>query len=132
MDFTASTWTEFADAWDGVHNFLLRGECVPFSFDFPPLERIVDEVRNHPEARIGRGAKDRRLLPGDASEWFRPLPIAEALASPFSLAHFRLSVFDHPGGFLHGFRERVLEPWQRALTENGFTFDRCYPIVFIS
>ena len=51
---------------------------------------------------------------------------------PFALAHFHLSVFDAPGRILHGFEEHVLAPWQRALRDKGFTWDRCYPIVFIS
>ena len=45
------------------------------------------------------------------------LPIERALKSSFSLAHFHLSALDHPGAALHGIKERVLDPWQRALRE---------------
>jgi hypothetical protein len=56
----------------------------------------------------------------------------EALESPFSLAHYQLSNFDQPGSVLYGFKEKVLDPWQEALRAAGFTWERCYPIVFIS
>jgi hypothetical protein len=133
MQWTVSTWNEFRDAWDGVHNFLLAGECVPFAdFEVPPLDRVVAELREDAEARITPGLKGPTLRMESTADAFRALPIDRALASPFSLAHFKLSNFDRPGGVLHGIREHVLEPWQAALRDAGFTFDRCYPIVFIS
>ena len=133
MHRTVTTWDEFRDAWDGALNFLMDGEVVPFAdFELPPLDRIVSEVRDHPEARIGPGTKDAVIRLEDASAAFRALPIERALESSFSLAHFHLSALDHPGAALHGIKERVLDPWQDALRENGFTFERCYPIVFIS
>jgi hypothetical protein len=133
MHFTVNTWDDFRDAWDGVHNFLMSGECVPFEFNFPPIDRVVEEMRQHPEARIGRGIKaDRLTAENDFADQFRATPIERALRSPFSLAHFRLSEFDAPGKFLHGFKQRVLDRWQSALLANGFTYERCYPIVFIS
>jgi hypothetical protein len=132
MQRTVTSWDEFCDAWDGVHNFLMADECVPFSFDMPPLARVVSEMRDDPAARISPGIKGSKLLLEDIAEQFRATPVEEALAKPFGLAHFRLSVFDHPGGFLYGFQQQVLEPWEAALTKAGFTFDRCYPIIFIS
>lgn len=132
MQWTVDTWDEFRDVWDGVHNFLMAGESAPLAFDFAPLAQIVDEIRNDEEARIGSGAKGRTLLQDDIASQFRALPIEQTLASPFSLAHFRLSRFDKPGGFLHGFKEQVLDRWQDALRNAGFSWDRCYPIIFIS
>lgn len=132
MQWTVKTWNEFCDVWDGVHNFLMTGECMPFDFAMPPLARVVEELRNDELANIGSGAKGRTLLQDNTAAQFRALPIAEALTSPFSLAHYRLSQFDQPGGFLHGFQDQVLDPWQSALRAAGFTWERCYPIIFIS
>jgi hypothetical protein len=132
MQRTVTTWEEFCDAWDGVHNFLMADECVPFSFDMPPLERVVEEMRADPQARITSGMKGKTIVLEDVAEQFRATPVEQALTRPFGLAHFQLSFFDHPGGFLHGFTQQVMEPWQAALKNAGFTFERCYPIIFIS
>ena len=129
---TLRTWSEFKTAWDGVHNFLVAGECVPFRFDFPPVERVVDELRKDEMVRITPGTPDSRLRMEDCRQVFRAMRLEEALRGPFALAHFRLSRFDVDGGLLQGFKNRALTPWQEALTRNGFTWDRCYPIIFIS
>ena len=129
---TVANWPEFQKRWSGATNFLMSGECVPFAFDFPPLPQVVEEIRRDPEARITPGAKGAKMDMTDVAAQFRALPIEQAMRSPFGLAHFRLSAFDAPGRILHGFKEKVLDPWQAALKREGFTFDRCYPIVFIS
>eukprot|EP00038_Savillea_parva_P004260 m.135717 g.135717 ORF g.135717 m.135717 type:complete len:371 (+) comp11422_c0_seq3:310-1422(+) len=64
--------------------------------------------------------------------WFRAAPLDEALAVPFSLAHFQLARFFARGDFLEGFDVLVLEPWKAALRGAGFEFDRCLPYIFIS
>lgn len=127
-----STWTEFQRRWSGVHNFLLTGECVPFAFGLPPLDRVVAELRADELARITPGSRGNRLQLDDMAAAFRARPITQALEQPFALAHFQLSRFDAPGKFLHGFKQQVLDPWQAALRAAGFTFERCYPIIFIS
>jgi hypothetical protein len=132
MNAKITTWVEFKQRWDGVRNFLMGGECIPFEFRIPPLDRVVDLVRRDEMAEIGPGISADRLLLEDASKAFRAKSIDQALASPFSLAHYRLSCFDTPGKCLHGFGERVLERWHQALTAQGFTWTRCYPIIFIS
>lgn len=126
------TWPEFQRRWSGMHNFLMTSDCVPFAFNLPPLARVVAELRADPDARITPGVKGDRLNLTDMAAEFRAQPVAEALQRPFALAHFQLARFDAPGKFLHGFTAAVIEPWQRALTTAGFTWERCYPIVFIS
>ncbi len=127
-----TSWAQFQTRWDGMRNFLMQGEVVPFAFHMPPLDRVVEELRRDEMASIGPGTRGDRLLLEECSAAFRALSIEQALESSFSLAHFRLSRFDAPGRFLHGFAAQVLEPWQAALRAAGFTFDRCYPIIFIS
>lgn len=129
---TVRTWNDFKSRWAGVHNFLMSGECIPFEFPMPPIDRIVDELRHDELGRIGPGTIGDRLNLDDHREVFLKMPIEQALESPFSLAHFKLSRFDVSGGLLQGFESRVLDPWRAALRRHGFTFDRCYPIIFIS
>lgn len=129
---TVDTWAEFGRRWAGTRNFLLAGECVPFGFAMPPVDRVVAELRADELARITPGTRGAKLDLADMAAQFRALPVDAALERPFALAHFQLSRFDAPGRFLHGFREQVLEPWQAALNAAGFTFERCYPIIFIS
>ncbi len=130
--FSVSTWSEFQQRWAGLHNFRMTGECAPFDFEVPALERVIAELREDELTRITTGARGSSLALEDFAAEFRAKTVADAMAGPFALAHFKLSRFDAPGKFLHGFQEQVLEPWQAALHEGGFTFERCYPIIFIS
>jgi len=132
MHRTVGTWSEFRDTWNGLLNFRLAGECVPFAFDLPPLADIVDIIRRDEEARTLSGGKGDRLDLADTGEAFRALPIEDAMRSQFQLSHFNLSRFYEPGQLLHGFEEQVMEPWRQALAAAGFTWTRCYPIIFIS
>ena len=127
-----STWREFREVWDGVLNFLITGECVPFSFEMPPVEQVIEEIRSDPEARICPGSQGTSLDMTDIAEEFRRLPIEQAVDSPFQMSHFKLKNFYGPGQLFHGFEEQVMEPWRRALAAAGFTWTRCYPIIFIS
>lgn len=129
---TVRTWDQFRQRWNGVHNFLLADACVPCAFAMPPLDRVVAELRDDPQARITTGTRGDRLRLDNIAETFRRLPVAQALETPFALAHFELARFEAPGKFLHGFEQGVMVPWRQALTAAGFTFDRCSPIIFIS
>lgn len=132
MKSTASTWAEFQQQWAGPTNFLMSGECVPFEFDLPPIEEVVDLLRQDKDVQIGSGTRSDRLLMDSIADTFRAMPIEQAMETSFTVAHFSLGRFDSPGKFLHGFERRVLDPWRHALKSHGFTFDRCYPIIFIS
>lgn len=131
MHHTVSSWAEFAQRWDGILNFLMAGECVPFSIEMPAIDRVIEEMRREPGTNILSGAKGTKLLSDNIRDEFCKLTIEEAMKRPFALANFRLSVFDAPGKFLHGFEKRVMDPWRRALETQGFTFERCYPIIFL-
>lgn len=129
---TVHTWAEFHEHWDGVLNFLLSGDCVPFSFEMPSVEDVIDEIRRDPDARIWRGAKGDSLDKTDIAESFRQLPIEEAITAQFQMSHFKLQNFYAKGQLFHGFQEQVMDSWQQALKAAGFTWTRCYPILFIS
>ncbi len=87
MQRTVTTWEEVRQVWDGVLNFLMADECVPFSFDMPPVEQVIDEIRRDPDARIWRGARGDSLDQTDISESFRKLPIQRALVVDFANTH---------------------------------------------
>ena len=129
---TVRTWEQFQQRWDGVRNFLLADECVPFEFDMPPIDRVVAEMRGDELVRITPGTRGDRLHLDDTAAEFRRLPVEQAIETPFALAHFELGRFDAPGKFLHGFDARVMEPWRQGLAAAGFTFERCVPIIFMS
>ena len=54
---TVSDWQAFREHWDGVHNFLMMGECVPFEFELPPVEQVIDD-RPHPFTVFARIADE--------------------------------------------------------------------------
>ena len=45
---------------------------------------------------------------------------------------FFLQNFYDPGSFLHEFQKKVMIPWRTFLSSTGLTWQRCYPIIFIS
>jgi hypothetical protein len=132
MPPTASNWSDVQSLWSADHNFWMTGPCAPFDFNFPPIDRVIAEMRTDDMTRITAGTKSNRRVSDDIKDRFNALPIDQAVQSPFALAHFELSRFDAPGKFLHGFEQKVLTPWRSALRDAGFTYERCYPIVFMS
>lgn len=123
---------EFTDAWQGVLNFLLDPACVPFNYAMPPVRDLVEGLRQDADARITSGVPGDRLTKNNIADSFRRLPIDQALTSSFALAHFDLPRFDVPGGLLEGFYKGIMVPWLNMLSSAGFTWERCYPIIFIS
>ncbi len=129
---TVRTWDDFQRRWDGIHNFLLEGAAFGIDYKLPPLERIIDEMRFDPDARISVNSGGGKRNPTDISAHIRALPLERVMEEPFAMAHFKLANFDRPGGLLEGFEKKVMDRWRNLLSENGFVFNRCYPIIFIS
>lgn len=129
MTIQVNNIQEFKRRWNGVINFLVSGECLPMDIQLPPIDKLVDGIRKDARARILTGGPVNKQ---DISESFRALSIQDALCTEVSLAHFDLSRFDKPSGLLEGFYDRVMLPWQTLLTKAGFTWERCYPAMFIS
>lgn len=127
----AQNWDDFRRLWSGTQNVVLKDACVPFSFRMPPVEEVVDAVRGVPEARLYLGGVAEPVV--DARrEAFVDAPIEEAMDTCFSLALFKLDRLFGQGELLEGFEDQVMEPWRDALSAAGFTWRRCYPILFIS
>lgn len=122
--------------WSGPRNVLLSGECVPFSYAPPPVADIVDRLRRDDDVRLRELSADRPDSPyyredGFIDE-FRALPLERVMEMPFGLSHFKLTNFTSRGDLFAGLWKDVMEPWQAFLGRAGFTWHRCYPIVFIS
>ena len=132
MKRTISTWAEFKKHWGGNVNFLMAGECVPFHFDMPPVEDVIEIIRKDPDARITNGVPGAALNLQSIADDFRAKPVKEVIKNRFALAHFKLPNFYGKGQLFDGFEEKVMEPWRKSLTAAGFTWNRCYPIIFIS
>ena len=129
---SVSTWDELQRAFGEPINFLMTGECVPFAFDFPPVDEVVDILRRDSDVRITQNTRGDKLDLADLVEHYRDIPLDDMLAGEFGVAHFKLPSFYGAGQFLHGFEDRVMAPWRDALSAHGFTWERCYPIIFIS
>ncbi|MDD9989106.1 MAG: hypothetical protein OXQ31_22735 [Spirochaetaceae bacterium] len=50
---TVRTAAELHRHWSGPRNVLLAGDCVPFSYEPPPVADIVDRLRRDEEVRLG-------------------------------------------------------------------------------
>lgn len=132
MQRQVCTWDDFRQHWAGFLNFRIDGECRFPDFPFPPIDQVVDEVRRDPDSRIWRGAAGDSLDKTDIAEEFRAMSLAQAMESRFQMSHFKLNNFFGPGQLLHRFDTDCLIPWLDRLKEAGFTFERYYPIFFIS
>jgi len=127
------------------------------NFDYPSLPELVDALRRMPKTRILPGRTPPKANSGSSSSFsclettsagrhlnappgeeerfaseFRSLPLDEALKRPFSMALFELDPLMEKGGLLEGFDSKVLHRWKETLRAAGWSFDRCYPILFIS
>ena len=126
-------WNKFHQQWGGLHNFLLDSRLTEFNYEFPPLERIIEEVRHDSHAIVRSGIKGDAFDLTEIKEAFLKLPLVEAMRSRFVLAHFGL----HPhltgqGQVFEGIDEKWVEPWRKRLVEHGFSFERVYAILFAS
>ena len=133
---TVRTAAELHRHWSGPRNVLLAGDCVPFSYEPPPVADIVDRLRRDEEVRLRDLSPERPDSPyyredGFIDE-FRALPLERVMEMPFGLSHFKLTNFTSRGDLFAGLWKDVMEPWQSFLGRAGFTWYRCYPIVFIS
>ena len=132
MQTIVRTVEEFQANWNSERNFLFHPDLIRFDLELPPAEEIVDQLRKDPKSRvqvIGDYPEEERSAREDA---FRSAPLESVVDSAFTISHFHLSNFYGPGGFLEEFQAKVMVPWRAFLAGSGFTWQRCYPIIFIS
>ena len=133
MHLIARTADDFRQFWNGERNFLIDSELFKFEIPLRSVEEVIDILRRDSEARIQflddslSDAEQNALV-----EKFKTAPIEKAVEMPISLAHFHLQNFYGAGQFLEHFQECVMVPWRTFLSQLGFTWQRCYPIIFLS
>jgi len=133
MHKIAKTSDDFYQLWNQDINFLLDPELLRFDMKMPSAEEIVDILRKDPDARVQFLSDEVSEFEQNAlSEEFNSAKIEKAAEMSFSLAHFYLQNFYGAGKFLEDFQKKVMIPWRTFLTQLGFTWQRCYPIIFIS
>ncbi|MBT3605510.1 MAG: hypothetical protein HOE48_19970 [Candidatus Latescibacteria bacterium] len=132
MHRTVSTTAEFLQKWDSRINFLLAGECVPFSFSFPStqciVERLVEEDKTTAIVGQLRNTTERENL----IENFRGMSFGALMETSFQFRYPDVTLLDRPGDIFEGFTEQVLIPWKQYLLDNGFEWDRCYALARVS
>lgn len=132
MKAGVDTASEFLRRWDCGVNFVMDGECIPFAFEFPALDRIVEALLADDKTIAITGTKPDSLEVDNVVEQFRGRSLENLLQTSFQLTHFELGRFDQRGSILQGFGEQVMEPWRQFLRDNGFSWDRCYALMRIS
>ena len=119
-----TSWQEFREKWAGGEkrqNFLLRGEMFPFRFAPPPLENVIEALREEPSTRILKGFSHTEFLNEPFPE-FRDFPIAEARQSSANVAHFDACRFAGPGGVFEGLNS-IFDQWYQSLSKHGFSWN---------
>lgn len=129
---TARSPEDFLHLWKETRNFLLGPELIQFDMEFPDAEQIVDILRKHPDAKLGSNRLDDEAAEADLVEKLRNAPLEQIVDLPFNIAMFELHNFYGEGQFLREFQERVMIPWRTFLASSGLTWQRAYPIIFIS
>ncbi|MBN60504.1 MAG: hypothetical protein CME20_04015 [Gemmatimonadetes bacterium] len=131
---TIATFSEFGRALNSKVARRTVGEVFPCQFDPPDLSRVVDEARNHPKTRIAQGKRGDRLTQSlaEAEADFRALPLDEAVAAPIHLSLFELGPLRERGGALAGVVEQVYLPLVDLWRERGISWQKVYPILFLS
>ena len=130
--FTARTPADLLSVWSDRRNFLIGSELVAFDTSMPPAEEIVDILRKHPDSRVQFLGMDDGAEKDALIEKFKTAPLEQIVDLPFSLANFFLQSFYGPDGFLSDFQKNVMIPWRTLLSSVGLTWQRSYPIFFIS
>ncbi|MET9218664.1 hypothetical protein ABZX65_07760 [Streptomyces sp. NPDC003300] len=118
---------DFTTRWRQPPNFPVR---VPLDYQFPPALDVLDLVRQDEEVRFTILGPDDWRVRMDRTAAFRTAPVKEVIHWSFRLVHFNLARFY--GEVLKGFQEEVMVPWRTYLSAQGFTWQRCAPILFLS
>ncbi|MFI6575322.1 hypothetical protein ACIBFB_05940 [Nocardiopsis sp. NPDC050513] len=130
MRTPVTTSEEFVARWRTPPNFPVAAPLIPFGFQLPKAVDVLDHIRRDNEVRYTVLDPDDWQVRLDRTAAFRSAPLEELLTWRFRLVHFNLSRFYT--GFLEGFQEAVMTPWRTLLSAQGFTWQRCAPLLFIS
>lgn len=134
-----SDWTTFHKRLrDPVLNRIscrLSGELFPFSYSPVDPLALLDQARNHPEARILNQKPGRSVNPQAIdAERIRALPVAAAAREPnLHISLFNLDQLRQPGGALEQFDREVFAPFEKLWLEQGIRWEGKFrPVMFIT
>ncbi|MEU3096483.1 hypothetical protein ABZ690_17200 [Streptomyces sp. NPDC006967] len=125
-----ATGTRFVERWRRAPNFPISSALFRPEFRFPDALEVLDFLRKDDRTRVTLLGEESQAIRTARTLAFRNAPLEEVAAWPFRLVHFDLHRFY--GSFLQGFQEQVMIPWRVLLSSLGFTWQRCYPILFMS
>ncbi len=129
---TARSQADFLHLWKETRNFLLAPELIEFEMTFPDAEKIIDILRKDSDAQIGSNRLQDEAAVTDLVDKMRNAPLEQIVDLPFNISMFELHKFYGEGQFLREFQDRVMIPWRTFLASSGLTWQRAYPILFIS
>jgi hypothetical protein len=124
------TVAAFTERWHEPPNFQFSPELFRPTFAIAPCEEVLDVLRRDERTRITVLGDEPHAVRTSRSAMFRTAPLEQVTQWPFRLVNFDL--WGHYDGLLRGFQEQVMTPWRLFLTGLGFTWHRCYPVLFIS
>ncbi|MFF6806006.1 hypothetical protein [Streptomyces sp. NPDC012616] len=124
-----TTTEEFTQLWRTPPNFRLAPSLFQPEFAFPTTLDVLDRLRHDEGTKVTLLGQDPAVRTARALA-FRRAPLDEVASWPFRLVHFDLKRFY--ADFLTGFQRQVMIPWRLFLTGLGFTWHRCYPVLFMS
>ena len=130
-DFTYD-WVKFLYSWSGIINFKFKTEYNIFLFEFPDVHKIIDILRKDNDVFIYSGNNGNILNKKQLNNCIKNISIEKFCENKFQLSHFKLEKYFKKNNFLYQFDKKILKPWKTLLRLNNFTWDRCYPIIFIS
>lgn len=129
----ARTPEQFLTHLSQTQNFLIAAELFPFEMDMPPVEEVIDILRRDDETKVRSPQQKHKDDEGELTRWVRTAAIEEILENGcFGLSNFELSRFYGPGQFLYELQDKIMIPWRTFLSQNGYTWQRCAPYIFIS
>jgi hypothetical protein len=129
---TVASPVDFEARWHTPPNFWLTPDAAggKFDFTFPSALEVLDVLRHDPRTRVTFLGETTEAERTALATHFTRQPVEEIATWPFRLVHFEL--FRHYHGILRGFQETVMIPWRTNMASRGFSWQRCYPILFIS
>jgi hypothetical protein len=132
MHQTVSSTAEFLREWDSRINFILEGECVPFTFSFPSTKCIVERLVEEENTTAIVGQLRKTTERENVVENFRSMSFDALMETSFQFRYPDVTLLDRPGDIFEGFTDQVLVPWKQYLVDNGFEWDRCYALARVS
>jgi hypothetical protein len=129
---TVTTWNEFLNNWDSPWTYRVGGEVFPYQVPATELLDVVEQGRRDPGARLWSGQRAQTLEKTDISELYRSLPLEDAVRHPVHMTLFDIANLAKPGHALEKVHRQVYQPLEQSFRLHGFTWERFYPILFLS